>query len=109
MAGNYLGFSLRASEAPPAILGPSEAARRLPGPKNPIFLKLAVLISGLLLGGPWGSWNVPEALLGSPEPPSLLQAPPGLRKAIETYREQTRQFRRHTTHLLETLRPAKKS
>ena len=28
-------FSLRASEAPPAILGPSEAARRLPGPKKP--------------------------------------------------------------------------
>ena len=49
------GFSLRASEAPPAILGPSGAARRLPGPKNPIFLKLALLISELLLGLAWDS------------------------------------------------------
>ena len=46
------GFSLRASEAPPAILGPSGAARRLPEPKNPIFLELALLISELLLGRP---------------------------------------------------------
>ena len=56
----------KASEAPPAILGPSGAARRLPKPKNPIFLKLALLIIELLLGRPWGPWSVPEALQGSP-------------------------------------------
>ena len=84
MAENYPGFSFRASEAPPTILAPSEAARRLPRPKNLFFLKLALLISRLLLGRPWGSWGVPEALLSSPEPPSLLQPPPGLRKPIET-------------------------
>ena len=58
MAGN-LAFLLRASEAPPAILGPSEAARRLPGLKNPIFLKLAPLISELLLEPPWASLSLP--------------------------------------------------
>ena len=87
MAGNYSWFSLRASEAPPAILGPSEAARRLPGPKNLFFLKLALLISELLLGRPWGSWGILEALPSSPQPPSLLEAPPGPRKPIETYRD----------------------
>jgi hypothetical protein len=51
--------SLRASEAPPAILGPSGAARRLPGLKNQIFLKLALLISELLLGRPWASPALP--------------------------------------------------
>ena len=65
-------------------MGPSGAARRLPGPKNLFFLKLALLIFELLLERPWGSRSVPEALLGSPKPPSLLQAPPGLRKPIET-------------------------
>ena len=61
MAGNYPGFSLRASEAPPAILGPSGAAKRLPGPKDPIFLKLAPLISELLLGRPWGVPGLPHS------------------------------------------------
>ena len=59
MAGN-LAFLLRASEAPPAILGPSGAAKRLPGPEKPIFLKLAPLISELLLGRPWASRELPE-------------------------------------------------
>ena len=63
-------FSLRASEAPPPILGPSEAARRLPGPQNRIFLKLSPLISELLLGPPWAS-------LGLPEPAWWLLAAPG--------------------------------
>ena len=58
MAGN-LAFLLRASEAPPAILGPSGAAKRLPGLKNQIFLKLAPLISELLLGRPWASPTLP--------------------------------------------------
>ena len=53
------GGGIRASEAPPAILGPSGAARRLPEPKNLIFLKLALLISGLLLGPPWASPALP--------------------------------------------------
>ena len=53
--GITLAFLLRASEAPPAILGPSGAAKRLPGRKNRIFLKLAPLISELLLGRPWAS------------------------------------------------------
>ena len=65
MAGN-LAFLLRASEAPPAILGPSGAAKRLPGPENPIFLKLALLISGLLLGRPWASPALPQASLALP-------------------------------------------
>ena len=47
-------------------------------------MELALLISGLLLGPPWGPWGAPETLLNSPEPPSLLQPPPGLRKPIET-------------------------
>ena len=71
MAGN-LSFSLRASEAPPAILGASEAARRLPGPKNRIFLKLAALISELPLRSPWASLSLPEPLwppLAAPELP----------------------------------------
>ena len=75
MAGNYSGFSLRASEAPPAILGPSGAATRLPGPKNLFFLKLALFISELLLELPGApgvslelSW-IPSSLQGCPRLP----------------------------------------
>ena len=35
--------------------------------KKTDFLKLALLISELLLELPWDSWGVPEAFLGSPE------------------------------------------
>ena len=112
MAGNYPGFSLRASEAPPAILGPLGAARRLPGPKNPIFLKLALLISELLLGRPWSSWSVPGTLLGSPEPPRLPQAPQDRGNLSATNRDKPGETRRNpeiSTLALETLRPAKES
>ena len=68
-------FSLRASEALPAILGPSGAATRLPGPKNLFFLKLALFISELLLELPGApgvslelSW-IPSSLQGCPRLP----------------------------------------
>ena len=68
-----------------AILDPSGAARRLPGPKNRIFLKLALLISELLLGRPWA----PGASLGlSWAPPSLLGCP-RLPRSEETCPRQT--------------------
>ena len=77
MAGNYPGFSLRASEAPPAILGPSWAARRLPGPENPIFLKLAPLIFELLLERLWGFPGLPQSFLSFPGAPWLSPRPRG--------------------------------
>ena len=74
MAGN-LAFLLRASEAPPAILGPSGAAKRLPELENPIFLKLALLISELLLGRLWGFPGLPQSFLSFPSAPWLSPRP----------------------------------